>query len=71
MPLETEKNGLYTIKMYKRHSDDPINNIIDAMRNISVYDTATVIMPIKPMPEQWSEDAQKKVDRLYKNLDIK
>ena len=29
--LETKKDSLYTIKLYKNIPDDPINNIIDSM----------------------------------------
>jgi hypothetical protein len=29
--LETKKDPLYTIKLYKNIPDDPINNIIDSM----------------------------------------
>jgi hypothetical protein len=52
-------------------NDDPINNIIDSMNNISRYDTATVIMTIKPLSDKWNEKAKKQVDRLYKNLELK
>jgi hypothetical protein len=31
MPLQAEKDDVYTLKMYKKLSDDPINNIIDAI----------------------------------------
>ena len=41
MPLQNEKDDVYTLKMYKKLSDDPINNIIDAIWNISKYDTKT------------------------------
>jgi len=71
MPLQSQKDSIYTLKLYKKMTDDPINNIIDSMNNISRYDTATVVMTIKPLPDSWNETAKKKVDRLYKNLDIK
>jgi len=29
--LETQKDSLYTIKLFKNMPDDPINNIIDSM----------------------------------------
>ena len=51
--------------------DDPINNIIDSMNNISKSDTATVIMTIKPLSDKWNEKAKRQVDRLYKNLDLR
>ena len=70
MPLESEKDSVYTLKMYKKLSDDPINNIIDAVWNISKYDTATIMLNIKPLSDDWNEQARKKIDRLYKNLDI-
>jgi hypothetical protein len=31
MPLQSEKDSAYTLKLYKKMSDDPINNIIDAI----------------------------------------
>jgi hypothetical protein len=70
MPLQTEKDDVYTLKMYKKLSDDPINNIIDAIWNISKYDTATIMLNIKPLWDDWNTQAKKKIDRLYKNLDI-
>ena len=71
MPLQSEKNSIYSIRLYKRMTDDPINNIIDSMNNIAKSDTATVIMTIKPLPDKWNEKAKKQVDRLYKNLDLR
>ncbi len=71
MPLQSEKESIYTLKMYKKMNDDPVNNIIDAFSNISKYDTATMIMTIKPLWEKWNNNAKKQIDRLYKNLDIK
>lgn len=71
MPLQSEKKSIYTLKLYKKMNDDPINNIIDSMNNISRYDTATVIMTIKPLSDKWNEKAKKQVDRLYKNLELK
>lgn len=70
MPLQNEKDDVYTLKMYKKLSDDPINNIIDAIWNISKYDTATIMLNIKPLWDDWNTQAKKKIDRLYKNLDI-
>lgn len=70
MPLQNEKDDVYTLKMYKKLSDDPINNIIDAIWNISKYDTATIMLNIKPLWDDWNNQAKKKIDRLYKNLDI-
>ncbi|HPK27590.1 MAG TPA: type IV secretion system DNA-binding domain-containing protein, partial [Candidatus Absconditabacterales bacterium] len=71
MPLQSEKSSIYTIRLYKRMMDDPINNIIDSMNNISKSDTATVIMTIKPLSDKWNEKAKRQVDRLYKNLDLR
>ena len=70
MPLQDEKDSVYTLKLYKKMSDDPINNIIDAIWNISKYDTATVMLNIKPLRDDWNEEAKVKIDRLYKNLDL-
>jgi len=70
MPLQSEKDDVYTLKLYKKLSDDPINNIIDAIWNISKYDTATVMLNIKPLWDDRNTQAKKKIDRLYKNLDI-
>jgi hypothetical protein len=71
MPLQSQKDSVYTLKLYKKMNDDPINNIIDSMNNISRYDTATVLMTIKPLSDKWNEKAKKQVDRLYKNLELK
>jgi len=70
MPLQNEKKSIYTLKLFKKMNDDPINNIIDALGNISKYDTATVMMTIKPLWESWNNKAKKQIDRLYKNLDL-
>ncbi len=70
MPMQTSKQSVYTINLFKRMEDDPMNNIIDAMRNVSVYDTATVIMPMKPVWISWNNKAKRQVERLYKNLSI-
>lgn len=70
MPLETEEEDYYCIKSYRRMGDDPINNIVDGLRNISKYDTANIIMTIKPLGETRNNTAKKKIDLLYKNLPI-
>jgi hypothetical protein len=56
--------------MYKRATDDQINNVIDAMSNISRYDTASIIMTMKPAPESWNKQAQKKANLLYKDIKL-
>jgi hypothetical protein len=71
MPLQSEKESIYTLKMYKKMNDDPINNLIDSLSNIPKYDTATLMLTIKPLSEKWNEKAKKQIDRLYKNLDLK
>jgi hypothetical protein len=71
MPLQSEKESIYTLKLYKKMNDDPINNLIDAISNVSKYDTATIMMTIKPLGERRNNKAKKQVDRLYKNLDLK
>ena len=70
VPLQTQLNDVYTIKMYKRATDDQINNVIDAMSNISRYDTASIIMTMKPAPESWNKQAQKKANLLYKDIKL-
>ena len=69
-PLESEKDSVYTIKLYKNASDDQINNIIDAISGVSKEDTVSIVMTISPLSEKWNEDTKKKVNRLYKNLPI-
>lgn len=71
MPLESQLDSVYTMKLFTRMSDDPINNIIDSVRNIPKEDTASIILTIKPLSESWNNKARKKVDRLYKNLPLK
>lgn len=70
IPLETQLDNVYTIKMYKRATDDQINNVIDAMSNISRYDTASIVITMKPAPEAWNKEAQKKANLLYKDIAI-
>lgn len=70
IPIEPKKDPLYNIKTYKQQPDDPMNNIIDAIGKISRYDTLSIIIPIKPMGEEFNKKAQKAVDRLYKNLSL-
>jgi hypothetical protein len=48
MTLEPKKDPVYTIKTFKQMPDDPINNLIDTMGKVSVYDTVTTILVIKP-----------------------
>lgn len=69
MPLETTEDECYTIKSFRRMGDDPINNVIDWLKNISKYDTANVILTIKPLGESWNTKAKKRVDLLYKNIE--
>lgn len=70
MPLVPKKNPVYIVKTFKQQPDDPINNIIDAMGKISRYDTATIIMPIKPLGNRFNKKIQRRADGLYRN-DIK
>jgi len=70
IPLESEKDSVYTIKMYKNANDDQTNNLIDAISNIPKEDTVSVIMTISPLGENWNIATKEKVNRLYKNLDI-
>ncbi|PID34873.1 MAG: hypothetical protein CR971_00950 [candidate division SR1 bacterium] len=70
MPLETQEEDCYTLKSFRRMGDDPINNLIDGLRNISKYDNANIIMTIKPLGESWNDRAKKKIDLLYKNLPL-
>lgn len=67
MPLVPKKNQVYNIRIYKQMSDDPINNIIDAMGKISPYDTVSIVMPIKPVGEWMNKKAQKRSNGLYRN----
>lgn len=70
IPLQTQLDNVYTIKMYKRATDDQINNVIDAMSNISRYDTASIIITMKPAPEARNKEAQKKANLLYKDIKL-
>ena len=70
MALEPKKDPLYTIKSFKQLPDDPMNNLIDTMSKISVYDTVTIIMTIKPEGSAFNARRQKAADRLYKGLDL-
>jgi len=70
MPIETKKDPMLNIKTFKQQPDDPINNIIDAIGQISRYDTLSIIIPIKPLNDWFNKKVQKWVDRLFKNLPI-
>lgn len=70
MPIKPKKDPVFNIKIYKQQADDPINNIIDAIGKISRYDTLNIVIPIKPLGDQFNRKSQKAVDRLYKNLTV-
>ncbi len=68
--LETKKDPLYTIKLYKNIPDDPINNIIDSMGKVSAEDTVNIVFVVKPEKSEFNVRRQIASDRLYKNLDL-
>ena len=68
--LETKKDPLYTIKLYKNIPDDPINNIIDSMWKVSWDDTVSIVIVAKPERSSFNVRRQVAADRLYKNLDL-
>lgn len=68
--LETKKDPLYTIKLYKNIPDDPINNIIDSMGKVSAEDTVSIVFVVKPEKSSFNIRRQVAADRLYKNLDL-
>jgi len=68
--LETKKDPLYTIKLYKNIPDDPINNIIDSMGKVSAEDTVSIVFVVKPEKSGFNIRRQIAADRLYKNLDL-
>ena len=67
MPMVCKKDSVYNIKLFKQQPDDPVNNIIDAIGKISQYDTASIIMPIKPVGDRFNKKAQKWAEGLYRN----
>jgi hypothetical protein len=67
MPLVSKKPSVYNIKTFKQQPDDPINNIIDAIGKISRYDTATIVIPIKPVGDRFNKKAQRRAEGLYRN----
>ena len=68
--LETKKDPLYTIKLYKNIPDDPINNIVDSMGKVSAEDTVSIVFVVKPEKSTFNMRRQIAADRLYKNLDL-
>jgi len=68
--LETKKDPLYTIKLFKNIPDDPINNIIDSMGKVSAEDTVSIVFVVKPEKSGFNSRRQVAADRLYKNLDL-
>jgi len=67
MPLVAKKSSVYNIKIFKQQPDDPINNVIDAIGKISRYDTASIVIPIKPVGNRFNTKAQKRAEGLYRN----
>ena len=70
LTLQPKRDPVYTIKTFKQMPDDPINNIIDTMSKVSVYDTVTSILVAKPESEWFNAKRQKAAERLYKWLDL-
>ena len=68
--LETKKDPLYTIKLYKNIPDDPINNILDSMGKVSPEDTVSIVLVTKPESSSFNTRREIAADRLYKNLDL-
>ena len=68
--LETIKDPLYTIKLFKNIPDDPINNILDSMWKVSTEDTVSIVLVVKPEKSTFNVRRQVAADRLYKNLDL-
>jgi len=70
IPLESKKDNVYTIKIYKHTTDDQINNIVDSISSVSKYDTVSIVTTISPIWNKRNTENKKKVNRLYKNLSI-
>lgn len=68
--LETTKDPLYTIKLYKNMPDDPMNNILDSMGKVAPTDSVSIVLVSKPENQRINARRQIAADRLYKNLDI-
>lgn len=66
MPLHCEKSPEYPIRMYKQLSDDPLNNIIDAIGKVNNSDTFTAVMTMRPEGDSFNKRAQKLAEGLYK-----
>jgi len=66
MPMQTKKDSVYTIKMYKQSPDDQINNLINAVAKVPGQDTFTIMMSMKPMWEKWNKNAKKTAWLLFK-----
>jgi hypothetical protein len=62
MPLVPKKPSVYNIKIFKQQPDDPINNIVDAIGKISRYDTASIVIPIKPVGDWFNKKAQRRAE---------
>ena len=67
MPLVCKKPSVYNIKIFKQQPDDPINNLIDAIGKVSRYDTASIVIPIKPVGDWFNKKAQRRAEGLYRN----
>lgn len=69
IPLQPEKDSVYPIRIYKQSPDDPLNNVIDSMAKVPNHDTFTIVIPIKPMGDEFNKKAKKFADALYKQDD--
>lgn len=67
VPMEPVKPTVFKIKIFKNQPDDPMNNIIDSIAKISKYDTVSIMMPIKPLSQEFNKKAQKWAEGLYRN----
>ena len=66
IPIQTEKEWAYPIRIAKQMEDDPMNTIMDGIAKVSVEDTFTVVMSMKPETGAFNKRALKLADGLYR-----
>lgn len=66
IPMQTIKDSVYPIRIFKQLEDDPINNLIDAIWKVPIEDTFSMILTIKPDSDKFNKRAQAMAEWLFK-----
>jgi hypothetical protein len=66
VPMQPEKDSIYPIRIFKQSPDDPLNNVIDSLGQLPRHDTFSIVIPIKPVGDEFNKKAKAFADALYK-----